>query len=65
MSPVAQIGIPDDALLFDVAESAAGEQLHLLSNGRRIVLSPVVLSGWTEIHVRIKTPSRAALTSAS
>lgn len=61
MSPITHIGIPDDALLADVAESAAGKHLHILSNGRRTVLSPVVLDGWTEVHVRIKSPTRAAL----
>ena len=65
MSPVARIGIPDDALLFEVAESAAGARLHVLSNGRRVVLSPVILDGWTEIRVRVKTPTRAALVPAA
>ena len=54
-------GIPDDALLSDVAESAAGKHLHILSNGHRTVLSPIVLAGWTEIHVRVKSATRAAL----
>lgn len=65
MSPVTHIGIPDDALLFDVAKSAAGQRLHVLSDGRRTVLSPVLLNGWTEIHVRVRTPTRAVLTPAS
>lgn len=59
MSPVTRIGIPDDALLIDVAQSAAGQRLHILSNGQRTVLSPVVLAGWTEIHVRVTSPTRA------
>ena len=49
MSPVTRIGIPDDALLIDVAQSAAGQRLHILSNGQRTVLSPVVLAGWTVV----------------
>jgi hypothetical protein len=53
--------VPDDALLVTVAESAAGQHLHILSNGRRTVLSPVLLDGWTEIHVRIKTPTRGVM----
>ena len=65
MSPITRIGIPDDALLIDVAKSAAGQRLHILSNGRRTVLSPVVLAGWTEIHVRVTSPTRAALAAAS
>jgi len=54
--------IPDDALLFDVAESAAGQHLHVLTNGRRTVLSPVVLDGWTKVRIGIKSPTRATLT---
>lgn len=61
MSPITHIGIPDDALLADVAESAAGQHLRILSNGHRTVLSPVVLNGWTEIRVRVQSPTRAAL----
>jgi len=61
MKSITHIGIPDDALLCDVAESAAGQHLHILSNGRRTVLSPIVLNGWTEVHVRIKSSTRAAL----
>lgn len=61
MSPITQIGIPDDALLADVAASAAGQHLHILCNGHRTVLSPVILNGWTEIRVRVQSPTRAAL----
>ena len=61
MSPITHIGIPDDALLADVAASAAGQHLRILTNGHRTVLSPVVLNGWTEIRVRVKSATRAAL----
>lgn len=61
MNTPARIGIPDDALLFDVAESAAGQHLHVLTNGRRTVLSPVVLDGWTKVRIGIKSPTRAAM----
>lgn len=56
MSPITHIGIPDDALLADVAASAAGQHLRILTNGHRTVLSPVVLNGWTEIRVRVTNP---------
>ena len=61
MSPITHIGIPDDTLLADVAESAAGQHLRILTNGHRTVLSPVMLNGWTEIRVRVHSPTRAAL----
>ena len=51
--------VPDDAELFAVAQSAAGRHLHLLSNGRRAVLSPVLLKGWTRIDVRSKAAGQA------
>ena len=51
--------VPDDACLFDVAQSAAGSHLHLLSNGRRAVLSPVLLKGWTRVDVRSKAAGQA------
>ncbi len=61
MSPITHIGIPDDALLADVAESAAGQHLRILTNGHRTVLSPIALNGWTEIRVRVQSPTRASL----
>ena len=65
MRTITQIGIPDEALLADVAQSAAGQHLHIISNGQRTVLSPVVLKGWTEIHVRVTSRTRAALVPQS
>lgn len=38
--------VPDDALLFDVAQQAIAQHLHLISNGERYALSPIVPSGW-------------------
>lgn len=38
--------IPDDALLFDVAQQAIAQHLHLISNGERYALSPVIPAGW-------------------
>ena len=52
--------VPDDAELFAVAQSAAGRHLHLLSNGRRAVLSPVLLKGWTRVDVRNAQAAPAA-----
>jgi hypothetical protein len=50
MTPVYLL-VPDEAPLFDVAESAAARGLRLLSNGRRAMLSATPMRGWTEIHV--------------
>ena len=51
--------VPDDAELFTLAQSPAGSHLHLLSNGRRAVLSPVLLKGWTRVDVRSKAAGQA------
>lgn len=53
--------IPDDALLFDVAASAAGQHLFVITNGLRTVLSPTVPKGWTKLVVKVRTPNRATI----
>lgn len=47
--------VPDDALLFDVAQQACAEHLHLISNGKRFALSPVVPAGWHAVPVADKS----------
>lgn len=46
--------IPDDALLFDVAQQAIAQHLNLVTNGQRFALAPVVPAGWERVHVGIK-----------
>lgn len=58
--PIAYL-IPDEALLCDVAEQATARHLHIISNGRRTVLSPVIPTGWHRLVVKIRTPKRARL----
>ena len=47
--------VPDDALLFDIAQQAAAQHLHLISNGSRFALSPTVPAGWHTVPVADKT----------
>jgi hypothetical protein len=47
--------VPDDALLFDIAQQACAEHLHLISNGTRFALSPVIPAGWHEVPVADKS----------
>lgn len=45
--------VPDDALVHTVAAEAAAAGLHLICNGRRSVISPIVPPGWFKIAVQI------------
>ncbi|WP_298624511.1 hypothetical protein [uncultured Zoogloea sp.] len=47
--------IPDDALLFDVAQQACAAHLHLISNGERFALSPTIPAGWHAVPVADKS----------
>lgn len=47
--------VPDDALLFDVARQAAAAHVHLISNGTRYALSPIVPAGWHKVPVADKS----------
>jgi len=38
--------VPAEAELMEIAKQAQASHLHLISNGQRSVLSPVVLPGW-------------------
>lgn len=57
--------IPDEALLCDVAELATTQHLHIISNGQRTVLSPVIPAGWHRLIVKIRTPHQARLEAAA
>ncbi len=46
--------VPDDALLFDVAQQAIAKHLTLISNGNRFALSPVIPCGWHAVPVGFK-----------
>lgn len=48
--------IPDEALLIEVARTAAASHLKLLTNGRRTVLSPVDIPGFKPLIVKEKKP---------
>lgn len=52
---------PADALLDDCAQAAQARGMHLIGNGRRIVVSPIVPPGWFKIAVKIKCPNTASL----
>ena len=47
--------VPDDAALWDIAQQACAEHLHLISNGSRFALSPIVPAGWHAVPVADKS----------
>ena len=47
--------VPDNALLFDIAQQAAAQHLNLISNGSRFALSPSIPTGWHAVPVADKT----------
>lgn len=49
--------VPDDALLFDIAQQAAAQHLTLISNGSRFALSSTIPAGWHSVPVSDKTNS--------
>jgi len=55
-----QIIIPSNAHVIDIARQASAQHLHLLTDGRRTVLSPIITPGWYKIGVRIKKGRQAA-----
>lgn len=50
---------PADAFLDDLAKAAAERGMHLIGNGKRIVVSPIVPPGWWKIAVKIKPVAAA------
>lgn len=53
--------IPDDALFADVIDAAIKANMHIISNGRRIVVSPSIPAGWIKIGVKVIDRHRARL----
>lgn len=51
----------EDALLDEVAQAAKANDMHIISNGQRIVVSPFVPVGWTKIAVKVKSTRHASL----
>lgn len=47
--------VPDDALLFDVAQQACAQNLHLISNGKRYALVTTIPDGWHAVPVADKS----------
>jgi hypothetical protein len=48
--------IPSDTEVRAAAALAAAAHLHLITDGQRTCLSPVVPAGWTRLAVHLKQP---------
>lgn len=46
--------IPSDTEVREAARQAAAAHLHLITDGRRSALSPIVPPGWTRLAVNVK-----------
>ena len=51
----------DDALLDEVVTAAKAAGMHVIGNGRRIVISPVVPAGWIKLGVKVIDRQQAKL----
>jgi len=51
------ITIPDEATVLEIAKQAVAKHLHVITNGQRSVLSPIVPPGWT---IQLSCESRKA-----
>lgn len=53
--------LPDhSATLLEVLRTAQARGMHLIHNGRQIVVSPIVPPGWREVVIKVK-PQRVRL----
>ena len=52
--------LPDESLgIPDLVQAAKARGLHLIHNGRRLVVSPTIPPGWEKLGVLVK-PARSA-----
>lgn len=48
------IRLPEESELLEIAQRAAASHLHLITDGRQVVLSPFIPPGWHRLAVRVK-----------
>lgn len=51
---IAAVIIPDTTTVLEAARQARASSLHLITNGERTVLSPIVPPGWFKVAVKAK-----------
>ena len=55
MSTISAVIIPDNATVLEAAKLAVASHLHLITDGRRVLLSPIVMPGWHRMAVKVKS----------
>ena len=55
------LNITEEALFDDLLQQARERGMHLISDGKRTLISPIVPPGFIKIAVKIKTPTHARL----
>lgn len=58
MTTTAQF-LPDDALLDECVHAAQEAGMYLISDGRRVLVSPVVPPGFRQVKITVKDRTRA------
>jgi hypothetical protein len=46
--------LPDAITLAEADQVARTNDMYLITDGRRVVVSPIILPGWRQMPVRIK-----------
>lgn len=57
--------VTDTTTVDELIQAARASGMHLISNGFKVVLSPIVPPGFFKVAVKIKTDRRAILEPAS
>lgn len=52
---------PEDALLDEFAQAAKARGMHLISDGHKVVVSPIVPPGFFKVAVKVKCDRSATL----
>lgn len=53
---IAALILPDTTTMLECAQAARANHMHLITDGRRVVVSPVVPPGWHRMGVTHKAP---------
>ena len=49
--------------LLEAWQIAQDNNMHLISDGHRVVVSPIILPGWREVPIVLRPPRQAVQTS--
>lgn len=59
-----EIIVPDEAEILDIAQMAQAGHLHLVSDGKQSLLSPIVPKGW-KLLMDYRSPKAQQLAKAA